>query len=399
MRPFRRPEEALAVVRGRAARRQRRQMVLGAGVVAVAVVLVLIGLALRPDGDGDGDTTTPAPPTGVAPSIDRLEAGATGLPEGYRPSALAYGPVGFVAVTAQPAGEQNRAAPVWQSADGQSWEASAPEVFTPQTVNALAATPGGYLVAVTGPDSVNQLLVSTDALSWGPAFTLEAGENGASLRAAGNQFYRASAGTLLVSADGVTWTPTAAGPGPLSADTTVSFSGTEYLAITLAGDTVAAMWRSADGLTFESIPAPAVPAVSGFAANGGAAVIGYRGEAEGDGCDPAAGVNPDCTWPVSFVRLEPATGTANPPASSTFETNDPDAHLLAWPGGWMALAREGDEVAVWSSVDGEAWAPGATSLPVAEDAGAAVAGGGPGATAMVGGPRGDPPVVALITPG
>lgn len=403
MRPFRRPEQALAVVRARAARRRRQRSVIAAAIALGAVAIVLVGLALRSDGDADPDEVTgPAEPTGVAPSIERLDAGDTGLPDGFRPSAIASGPAGFVLVSDEAAGEQNRAAPVWRSTDGREWEAAAPEVFSTQTVRALAGSPQGFVVAVTGPDGLSQLYVSTDGGSWGPALQLEGDDDGSSLRAAGDRFYRSAGGQLLVSTDGPTWTPTTAGTAPLPPDVALTYSGTDYLAVRLDGDAIGAMWRSTDGTTFDSIATPAIPGVAGVAGGSSRAVIGYRGPGEGEGCEVTTAVSATCTWPMSFAVFDPASGATSAPAQATFETADPDAHLAAWPGGWLALARTGDEVAVWSSVDGQAWAPADEALAVAEGGPTEVVGGpadGPAGAVVAGGERGEPPAVALLTPG
>src|SRR5215207_4435069 len=107
MRPFRRPEEALAIVRGRAARRQRRRLVAAAGIVAAVIVLLLAGLALRGGGDDGDDPAAPTVPGAPAPTVE-LIGDDSGLPDGFSPLAVVVGPAGLVTATGQAAGEQGR---------------------------------------------------------------------------------------------------------------------------------------------------------------------------------------------------------------------------------------------------------------------------------------------------
>jgi hypothetical protein len=237
----------------------------GSLVGVAAVIAIGLALAIRFGGliSPIGSSPSPAPsatpgtpaPSGSVPPISTAPWSSLGV------RSLPGGPLGVASVVPWAGGylalgsADGSSVPAWASADGRSWTAVATDAFGPASLAEAAACGDGLLVAVADADGHSSVFRSTDGRSWtlGAAPQLRlAGGGGLAGGATGVVAIAATAASLAVSTDCVTWQavtlPDAAGA---TANAVAAF-GPRFVVVgdpSGAGESPVA-WNSADGRTW-----------------------------------------------------------------------------------------------------------------------------------------------------
>lgn len=183
---------------------------------------------------------------------------------------IAAGPGGFVATGLGFDDFSDGQGRVWFSSDGVNWTEPAHDLFAPQGVGNVVATPDAYWLYATptpptegSPPEPSQLYRSNNGTDWSPVG--EQTDHSANLLAIDDVLLQAGDdGGIATSTDGLTWSPALLDTRSVSSepayfdDRLAEVDGTFYIRSWTATGTWA-MWSTTTGTSWTELPTPQTP--------------------------------------------------------------------------------------------------------------------------------------------